>query len=99
MRALLIAVGVFFIVFGGVVLYFAASDPGHEYDLKLVVPIDTRQMPQPAAPPGVVSQAAEASISTVTDGRASAGTPPSLPERRPVQFGRRQGSASEVAPQ
>ena len=97
MRALLIAAGLFCAVFGGLVLFFAASDAGHEYDLKLVVPIDTRQMPQPITPPEVVSQAGDATIQSVTDGRATAGTPPSRPDRRPVQFRRRPGSASEAA--
>jgi hypothetical protein len=99
MRALLIAAGVFFAVFGGVILFFAASDSRHEYDLKLVLPIDTRQMPQPVAPPEVVSAAEESGASTVTDGRAEARHVPILPGRPPVQFGRRPGSASEGTPQ
>jgi hypothetical protein len=99
MRALLIAAGVFFAVFGGVILYFAASGTGHEYDLKFVLPIDTRQMPQPTAPPEVLSAAEESGASAVTDGRAEAGRVPILPERPPVQFGRRPGSASEGPPQ
>jgi hypothetical protein len=98
MRALLIAAGVFFAVFGGAILYFAASDSGHEYDLKFVLPIDTRQMPQPIVPPEVVSASGESGASTVTDGRAEAGRAPVLPERPPVQFGRRPGSASESMP-
>ena len=51
MKALLIVAGLFFSIFGAVIAYFAASDPGHEYDLKFVLPIDARQMPKPVAPP------------------------------------------------
>ena len=56
MRALLIAAGLFFSIFGGGLIYFALSGTGHEYDLKLVLPIDTRKMPKPVALPEIVSQ-------------------------------------------
>ena len=56
MKTLLIVAGLFFSIFGAVIAYYAASDPGHEYDMKFVLPIDARQMP--AAPPAVQSSTA-----------------------------------------
>ncbi len=53
MKALLIVAGLFFSIFGGVVAYYAASDPGHEYDFNFVLPIDARQMPKPFIPPSI----------------------------------------------
>ena len=58
MKALLIVAGLFFSIFGAVIAYFAASDPGQEYELKFVLPIDVRQMPKPVAPPSVQSWSA-----------------------------------------
>jgi hypothetical protein len=98
MRMLLIAAGLFFSIFGGVVAYFAAFGDQHEYDLKLVLPVDTRQMPKPAAPPEIVSQEPGAS-GAVTDGRAESAPLPPAPGRPPVQFGNRSGAASEAARQ
>jgi hypothetical protein len=98
MRTLLIAAGLFFSIFGGAIAYFAAFGDRHEYDLKLVLPIDTRQMPKPVAPPEIVSQEAGAS-GTVTDGRADSGPLPQAPDRPLVQFGNRSGAASEAARQ
>ncbi|MBI4723748.1 MAG: hypothetical protein HY765_01615 [Rhodomicrobium sp.] len=96
MRTLLIAAGLFFSICGAAIIYFAASDPGREYDLKLVLPIDTRQMPKPIEPPQVISREAETQPSgSVTDGRAEAGSMPPMPERPPVSFGGRPGAASE----
>jgi hypothetical protein len=97
MRTLLIVAGLFFSIFGGVVLYFAAFGDEHEYDLKLVLPIDTRQMPSPAAMPEIASQ--EGASGTVTEGRAESGPQPRAPERPLVQFGNRSGAASEAAGQ
>ncbi len=100
MRSLLIAAGLFFSLCGGLLIYSAVSGSGHEYDLKLVLPIDTRQMPRPAGPPEVVSQAVDtAPSSPVTDGRAEAGIPPMIPDRPPVQFESRPGAAFETPPQ
>ena len=56
MRALLIAAGLFFSVCGGASDLLCVSGSGHEYDLKLVLPIDTRKMPKPGATPEIVSQ-------------------------------------------
>jgi hypothetical protein len=98
MRMLLIAAGLFFSIFGGVIAYFAVFGDQHEYDLKLVLPIDTRQMPKPAAPPEIVSQEAGAS-DAVTDGRAESGPLPQAPDRPLVQLGNRSGAASEAARQ
>ena len=98
MRALLIAAGLFFSIFGGVIAYFAAFGDQHEYDLKLVLPIDTRQMPKPAALPEIVSQ--EPGVPGAgTDGRAESGPLPQTPDRPLVQFGNRSGAASEAASQ
>jgi hypothetical protein len=99
MRTLLIAAAVFTLLFGGMLIFFGASDSQHEYDLKFVLPIDTRQMPKPVAPPSVQSQA-EDEAKTVTDGRALAGDFPRFPERAPVQFAGQPNAASEApAPQ
>ena len=97
MKALLIVAGLFFSIFGTVVAYFAASDPGHEYDLKFVLPIDTRQMPKPFAPPAVQSWGAgEEDSVPAPDGRAETGKTQAMPDRPPVEFGERAGAASEA---
>ena len=98
MRALLIAAGLFFSIFGGVILYFAVSGDQPDYDLKLVLPIDTRQMPKAPPQPEIISQDAGASAA-VTDGRAESDPLPPAPDRPPVQFGNRSGAASEAAGQ
>jgi len=98
MKTLLVAAGLFFFLFGGIVLYFAAFGDQHEYDLKLVLPIDTRQMPKPAGQPEIVSLQA-AAPGAVTDGRADSSPLPPAPDRPPVQFGNRTGAASEAARQ
>jgi hypothetical protein len=95
MRTLLIAAGLFFSIFGGVIAYFAVFGDQHEYDLKLVLPIDTRQMPKPLPPPEITSQEGEAPAA-VTDGRAVSGPLPQEPGRPLVQFGSRSGAASEA---
>jgi hypothetical protein len=97
MRTLLIAAGLFFSIFGGAIAYFAVFGDQHQYDLKLVLPIDTRQMPTPAAPPEIVSREVLAQ-DAVTDGRADSGPLPQ-PDRPLVQFGNRSGAASEAAGQ
>ena len=94
MKALLIAAGLFFAIFGGGLIYFAFSGTGHEYDLKLVLPIDTRKMPRLGSPPEITSQVPDGSA-TVVDGRAEAGTAP-LPPSPPVRFPDREGAASEA---
>lgn len=97
MKALLIVAGLFFSIFGGIIAYYAASDPGHEYDLKFVLPIDTRQMPKPFEPPSVKSWAAnEIEAAPVADGRAEAGAAPPIPNRQPIQFEEGPGTASET---
>ncbi|HZV21394.1 MAG TPA: hypothetical protein VE986_07610 [Hyphomicrobiales bacterium] len=96
MRTLLIVAGLFFSLCAAFIIYFAASDSGHEYDLNLVLPIDTRQMPKAVAPPPVISHEADTSFtSAVPSGRAEAGPLTRIPERPPVQFGERPGAASE----
>ncbi len=97
MKTLLIVAGLFFSIFGAVIAYFAASDPGHEYDLKFVLPIDTRQMPKPIASPTVQSWNAGAEEPALTpDGRAETGKARPMPDRPPVEFGERPGAASEA---
>ena len=97
MKALLIVAGLFFSLFGAVIAYFAVSDPGHDYELKYVLPIDTRQMPKPVVPPAVQSwSAGEEDSARAPDGRAEAGKTPAIPERAPVEFGERPGAASEA---
>ena len=95
-KALLIVAGLFFSIFGAVIAYFAASDPGQEYELKFVLPIDVRQMPKPVSPPSVQSwSAGEEESAAAPDGRAEAGKAPAMPDRPPVEFGERSGAASE----
>lgn len=98
MKTLLVVAGLFFCVFAASMAYFSMSDPGHEYDLKFVLPIDARQMPQPVSPPAVVSspEDGQTGMTPVSDGRAEAGTAPLIPERAPVQFGDKPGAASEA---
>ena len=95
MKALLIVAGLFFSILGAVIAYYAASDPGHEYDLKFVLPIDARQMP--AAPPAVQSSTpTDEEAAPPPDGRAEAGKALAMPDRPPVEFGERPGAASEA---
>ena len=97
MKLLLSVAGLFFSIFGAVIAFFAASDPVHEYDLKFVLPIDTRPMPKPVAPPAVQSWVtAEEGPAPTPDGRAEAGKTQSMPDRAPVEFGERPGAASEA---
>lgn len=94
MKALLIAAVLFFSVFGGLI-YFAISGTGHEYELKLVLPIDTRKMPKLGPPPEIVSQVPDDSLNPIVDGHAQAGNLTSSPSR-PVRFPDREGTASEA---
>ncbi len=56
--------------FRGGLIYFAISGTGHEYDLKLVLPIDTRKMPKLGPPPEIVSQVPDDSANPIVDGRS-----------------------------
>ena len=95
MKTLLIVAGLFFSIFGAVIAYFAASDPGQEYDLKFVLPIDARHMPKSVAPPSVQSwSSAQEESPPAPDGRAEAGKMPAMPDRPPVEFDGA-GAASE----
>ncbi len=97
MKALLIVAGLFFSIFGAVLVYFAASDPGHEYDLKFVLPIDARQMPKPFVAPALKSwSTGEEDSPPAQDGRAETGKVPPASDRAPVEFGERTGAASEA---
>jgi hypothetical protein len=96
MRSLVVVAGLFFMLCGAFIMYFAASDPGREFDLKFVLPIDARQMPKPVAPPAVVSRSGESEPSAPIEGRAEAGSSLSMPDRPLIQFGDRPGSASEA---
>ena len=98
MRALLIAAGLFFTIFGCGLAYFAFSETGHEYDVKLVLPIDTHQMPTPLPIPPVTAQDPDAPAGPA-GGRAEAGTPPPSPSRPLVSFPAGPGSAGEIPPQ
>ena len=96
MRTLLIVAGLFFSLFAAVIAYYAATDPGQDYELKYVLPIDARQMPKPAAPPAIQSwTTGEEDAKPVPDGRAESGKTPAIPERPAVEFGARSGAASE----
>lgn len=95
MRALLIAAGLFFTIFGGGLAYFAFSGSGHEYDVRLVLPIDTHEMPTPLPIPPVASQDPDAPAGPA-GGRVEAGTPPPAPQRPPVSFPAGPGSAAEA---
>jgi hypothetical protein len=96
MKTLLIVTGLFFSIFGAVIAFFAASDPGQEYDLKFVLPIDASQMPRPAVPPNVQSwTSGQEEKAPPSDGRVESGAMPALPDRPPVEFGGRPDAASE----
>jgi hypothetical protein len=88
----------FFSIFGGTILFFAIFGESHEYDLKLVLPIDTRQMPKPLAAPEVLSREIDAG-SAIPEGRAESKPLLTTPARAPVQFGNRLGAASEASGQ
>jgi len=97
MRLLLTCVGLFIFLSAGFIVYVATSNEGSEYDLKLVLPIDTRQMPKLAPIPEVASQGIPPGGEKVpTEARAEAGSPPRLPYRAPVRFDASPGSASEA---
>lgn len=81
MRALFITATLFFASIGAAAVYFAVSDSGHEYDLKLVLPIDTRQMPDIPPAPGIAG-ASEPQAAPVTAGVAE--TPESLREAEAI---------------
>ncbi len=95
MKALLIAAGLFFSVFAGGLAFFAFTSTGHEYDLKFVLPIDTRKMPKLGPLPQIVSQIPDNSLNPIVDGRAEAGIPPK-PAGAPVRFPDLDGVASEA---
>jgi hypothetical protein len=101
MKALLIVSGLFFSICGALVIYFATSGPGHEYDFSLVLPIDTRQMPIPdtAARSSAEIQSAEPAGSAPVGGRAEAQTDVPLPEHVPFQFEERTDAASQARAQ
>ncbi len=96
MRTLFVTVALFFSIFAGVIVYFALSDEGQEYDFKFVLPIDTRQMPKAIEPPQVVAQTGSPIAYAVTDGRATEGTAPDVSGRPLISFGNRPGAASEA---
>ena len=97
MRSLLIIAGVFLTACAGLAIYFANSDPGHEYDLKLVLPIDTRQMPKAVVPPPVTPtvKSVEPSAKPLTENRAEAEPKSSLTTSPPFEFEDRQGLPSQ----
>jgi hypothetical protein len=95
MKALLIAAGLFFSIIAGGLAYFAFTGTGHEYDLKFVLPIDTRKMPKLGPLPQIASQVPDDSANSIVDGRAEAGIPPK-PAGAPVRFPDRDGVASEA---
>lgn len=95
MKALLIVAGLFFLLFGAIGAYYAASDPGDDYEFKYVLPIDARQMPKLMPAPAVQSSTGQQNDAPLPDGRAEAGKTPALPDRPPVDFGDRPGAASE----
>ncbi len=97
MRVLLITASAFFVCFTGVLAFFAESGPKQDFDLKYVLPVDTRQMPDPPALPEVAPLGGKPAEASVTNGSARTGSPPVLPARPPVQFGQRDGAASEAA--
>jgi hypothetical protein len=87
MKTLLIIAGVFFSVCGAFVAYFASADPGHEYDLKLVLPVDTRQMPRPVVLP--VVEADSQAVPNVVEGRAESQPIAGVPDAPIAQNGDR----------
>ncbi len=91
MRALLFVAITFFILIGGCATYFRLSGPGHEYDLKYVLPIDTRNMPRPAILPTIASASNDAP-DNAADGRAIAEQTNS-PVRPPFRFNEARGSS------
>ncbi len=77
MKALIVTATLFFGLAASAAVYFAVSDGGATYDMKLVLPVDTRQMPA-VAPPPQVEGAANAEPAPVVAGRAE--TPEELRE-------------------
>jgi len=97
-RSLFIVAGLFFAIFGGLIAYFATSDPGNEYDLTFVLPVDARQMPATVLPPPVApavqSEGNPPAENPAT--RADAGQPISTDNRTPFRFEDRQPAATEM---
>ena len=100
MKTLAIVAGVFFAICGVAVAYFAVSDAGNGYDLKFVLPIDTRQMPDAPPPPPVValSESGEPILADA-GGRAEEGAGTLAPQHAPLRFREGPDAASEVPPQ
>ncbi len=96
MKALLITAGLFFSAYAGGLAYFAFTSTGHEYDLKLALPIDTRKMPKIGPIPQIVSHEPDDSANPVIDGRAEARIPPRPAGGALVRFPDRDGAASEA---
>jgi hypothetical protein len=94
-KALLITAGLFFSVYAGGLAYFAFTGTGHEYDLKFILPIDTRKIPKIGPIPQIVSHEPDESANPIIDGHAEAGIPP-RPAGAPVRFPDRDGVASEA---
>ncbi len=100
MKTLLIVAGLFFTACAAGGVYFALSDPGNEYDLKFVLPIDARQMPETIAAPAVIAQTEQGEPAVVpAEGRADEGPSLAVPEHPPLSFRDGPGAASEVHPQ
>jgi hypothetical protein len=101
MKALLIVSGVFVSICGALVIYFATSSPGHEYDLKFVLPIDTRQMPKldPASRASAEIQGAEPAGSAPVGGQAEAPADIPMPGSGPFKFEEKADSPSEARAQ
>jgi hypothetical protein len=101
MKALFIISGLFFSICGALVIYFATSNPGHEYDLKFVLPIDARQMPNPGASShsSAEIQGADPAGPGPVGGRAETQTDVPVPERPPFQFDEKAGAPSQARAQ
>jgi hypothetical protein len=92
MKSLFVTAGVFVLLMAGAVTYLLTVDARHEYDFKLVLPVDARQMPNVLPPPKVASREDAVTASPITAG--SAETPRELLEIDALNLDEPEGPAA-----
>jgi hypothetical protein len=93
MKLLLIVVSLFFLGLTGLAVYFTRSGPGQEYDMKVVLSIDTRNMPAEAQVESGVPLVQGTGAQDETAPEARAGTPEDFLETEALLQGQPAGGA------
>lgn len=92
MKSLFVTAGVFVLLIAGAVTYLMTIDARHEYDFKLVLPVDARQMPKVLPTPKVASREDAVAASPITAG--SAETPRELLEIEALNLDEPEGTGA-----